>query len=84
MIVEVDEYNQKTSSAYLWKPHVDALGYLLTTLDRVSMEAEQIRNIARQRGLQDKASAIEASLAKLKEYARTVSQTLQSADKHAT
>jgi hypothetical protein len=84
MIVEVDEYNQKTSSAYLWKPHVDALGYLLTTLDRVSMEAEQIRNIARQRGLQDKASAIEASLAKLKEYARTVSQTLQSVDKHAT
>jgi hypothetical protein len=83
MIVEVDEYNQKTSSAYLWKPHVDALGYLLTTLDRVSMEAEQIRNIARQRGLQDKASAIEASLAKLKEYGRTVSQTLQSV-KHAT
>ncbi|HEV3317779.1 MAG TPA: hypothetical protein VG488_12450 [Candidatus Angelobacter sp.] len=84
MIVEVDEYNQKTSSAYLWKPHVDSLGYLLTTLDRLGMEAEQIRNVARQRGLQDKASAIEASLAKLKEYARTVSQTLQSVDKHAT
>ncbi len=84
MIVEVDEYNQKTSSAYLWKPHVDSLGYLLTTLDRLSMEADQIRNIARQRGLQDKASAIEASLAKLKEYARTVSQTLQSVDKNAT
>jgi len=84
MIVEVDEYNQKTGSAYLWKPHVDSLGYLLTTLDRLSMEAEQVRNIARQRGLQDKAIAIEASLEKVKEYARTVSQTLQSADKNAT
>lgn len=84
MIVEVDEYNQKTSSAYLWKPHVDALGYLLATLDRVSMEAEQIRNIARQRGLNDKASAIEASLTKLKDYARTVSQTLQSVNKQGT
>ena len=84
MIVEVDEYNQKTSSAYLWKPHVDSLGYLLTTLDRLGMEAEQIKNTARQRGLQDKATAIEASLDKLKEYARTVSQTLQSVDKHAT
>jgi len=84
MIVEVDEYNQKTGSAYLWKPHVDSLGYLLSTLDRLSIEAEQVRNTARQRGLQDKATAIEASLEKVKEYARTVSQTLQSADKHAT
>ena len=84
MIVEVDEYNQKTSSAYLWKPHVDALGYLLATLNRVGMEAEQIRNIARQRGLNDKATAIEASLTKLRDYARTVSQTLQSVNKQAT
>ncbi|MFI5105915.1 MAG: hypothetical protein ACHP79_13405, partial [Terriglobales bacterium] len=37
MIVEVDEYNQKAGSAYLWKPHADALGYLLTTLQRLNM-----------------------------------------------
>ena len=54
------------------------------TLNRVGMEAEQIRNIARQRGLNDKATAIEASLAKLRDYARTVSQTLQSVNKQAT
>jgi hypothetical protein len=82
MIVEVDEYNQKTSSAYLWKPHADSLGYLLTTLERLSMEADQVKNVAKQRGLQDKAIAIEASLEKLKDYARTVSQTLQAADQH--
>lgn len=82
MIVEVDEYNQKAGSAYLWKPHADALGYLLTTLERLNMEAGQISAVARARGLQDKASALQASLDKLKDYAKTVSQTLQAADQN--
>jgi hypothetical protein len=79
MIVEVDEYNQKASSAYLWKPHADALGYLLSTLDRLGMEAEQLMAVARARGLSDKATCLQASLDKLKDYAKTVSQTLQAA-----
>jgi hypothetical protein len=79
MIVEVDEYNQKATSAYLWKPHADALGYLLTTLERLSMEAESVMSVARARGLQDKATALQASLNKLRDYAKTVSQTLQAA-----
>jgi len=77
MIVEVDEYNQKASSAYLWKPHADALTYLLSTLERINLEAEQVKRVAQGRGLQDKATAVEASLEKLKKYANTVSQTLQ-------
>jgi len=80
MIVEVDEYNQKASSAYLWKPHADALGYLLTTLDRLGMEAEQLMAVARARGLSDKATCLQASLDKLKDYAKTVSQTLQATE----
>jgi hypothetical protein len=80
MLIEVDEYNQKSGSAYLWKPHADALGYLLSTLERLSLEAEQIKTLARQRGLQDKANAVDATLDKVKKYAQTVSQTLQSAD----
>jgi hypothetical protein len=80
MIVEVDEYNQKASSAYLWKPHADALGYLLATLDKLGMEAHQLMAVARARGLSEKASALEASLDKVKNYAKTVSQTLQAAD----
>jgi len=83
MIVEVDEYNQKAGSAYLWKPHADALGYLLTTLERLNMEASQITAVARARGLQDKAAALQASLDKLKEYAKTVSQTLQATDQNS-
>jgi hypothetical protein len=83
MIVEVDEYNQKASSAYLWKPHADALGYLLTTLDRLGMEAEQLMAVARARGLSDKATCLQASLDKLKDYAKTVSQTLQATEHSA-
>ena len=78
MVVEVDEYNQKASSAYLWKPHADALGYLVSTLERLGMEAEQVMAVARARGLAEKASALSTSLDRLREYAKTVSQTLQS------
>ena len=82
MIVEVDEYNQKATSAYLWKPHADALTYLLSTLQRIILEAEQVKKVAEGRGLQDKATALEVSLGKLKKYAQTVSHTLQAADQH--
>lgn len=77
MVIEVDEYNQKAGSAYLWKPHADALGYLLSTLERINMEAEQLKKVATQRGLQDKAGAVEGTLDKVRKYAQTVSQTLQ-------
>jgi hypothetical protein len=80
MVIEVDEYNHKASSAYLWKPHADALGYLVSTLERLSMEAEQVIAVARGRGLAEKADSLSASLDKLREYGKTVSQTLQSAN----
>jgi len=80
MVIEVDEYNQKANSAYLWKPHADALGYLVSTLERLSMEADQVMAVARARGLDEKASSMSTSLEKLREYAKTVSQTLQSAN----
>ncbi len=80
MVIEVDEYNHKASSAYLWKPHADALGYLVSTLERLSMEAEQVISVARGRGLAEKADSLAASLDKLRDYGKTVSQTLQSAN----
>lgn len=80
MMIEVDEYRQKSNSAYLWKPHADALQYLLSTFERLSLEAEQIKKVARQRGLQDKATAVEATLEKVKKYGQTVSETLHAAD----
>src|SRR5450432_3778646 len=84
MIVEVDEYNQKASSAYLWKPHADALGYLLSTLERLSMQGEAVMAVARARGLQEKAAGLKASLDKVRDYAKTVSQTLQAGEQNPT
>jgi hypothetical protein len=84
MIVEVDEFNQKSSSAYLWKPHADSLNHLLSIRDRMSMEAEQLKAVARGRGLQDKAIAVDASLEKLKSYSQTVTATLQAANQSYT
>jgi hypothetical protein len=46
------------------------------------MEANQVMAVARARGLQDKAMALQASLEKLREYAKTVSQTLQATDQN--
>jgi hypothetical protein len=43
-----------------------------------------LRAVARQRGLQDKALAIEASLHKLKEFGHTVAQTLQAVEHRQT
>jgi hypothetical protein len=83
MIVEVDEYNQKASSAYLWKPHADALAYLLSTLERLSMQGEAVMAVARARGLQEKAAALKASLDKVRDYAKTVSQTLRVGEENA-
>ncbi|HEY6971963.1 MAG TPA: hypothetical protein VJA94_22320, partial [Candidatus Angelobacter sp.] len=79
MLLEMDEYNQKSTSAYLWKPHADAMTYLVNSFERLSMEAEQIKTLARQRGLQDKATAVDASMEKVKKIAQNVSQTLQAA-----
>jgi len=84
MIVEVDEYNQKASSAYLWKPHADAMGYLLSTLERLSMQGEAVMAVARARGLQEKAAGLKASLDKVRDYAKTVSQTLQAGEQNPT
>jgi hypothetical protein len=47
------------------------------------MEAGAVGAIARARGLHDKAAALQTSLDRLKEYAKTVSQTLQAADQSA-
>lgn len=84
MIIEVEDYRQKAASAYLWKPHADALGYLLSTFERLNLEAEQIRRLARQRGLQDKATAVEATVEKVKKYAQTVSETLHATEHSLT
>ena len=46
---EMEDYSSKRASAYLWKPHADALAYLMTAGDRSLKEAEQVCVVAGQR-----------------------------------
>ena len=75
----MDEYNQKSKSAYLWKPHADALSYLLHSLERLSQQIDRVKAVAQARGLGDKVTALEASFQRLKEFSKTAAFALQDA-----
>jgi len=47
------------------------------------MQGEAVMAVARARGLQEKAAALKASLDKVRDYARTVSQTLRAGEENA-
>lgn len=74
---EMEDYKSKRSSSYLWKPHADSLTYLVTTAQKSLNEAEQVAVLAGQRGLAEKAKAIQVTSEKLRAQINVVAQTLQ-------
>lgn len=78
MTAELEDYNSKRDSAYLWKPHADALTYLMAAAGRVLSNAATVLAVAEQRGLVDKAKALTASLERLKGQTTLVAKALQS------
>jgi formate-dependent nitrite reductase cytochrome c552 subunit len=78
MTTELNDYLAKQGSAYLWKPHADALTYLITAAGRVFALSTKLLAVAEQRGLTDKAKALNASLDKLKTQTSLVAKALQS------
>jgi len=74
---EMEDYKSKRGSAYLWKPHADALAYLMTAADRSLKEAEQVCVVAGQRGLGEKAKALHVTMEKVRAQISAVAQTLQ-------
>ncbi len=64
---EIADFKSKQNSAYLWKPHADALAYLVRTAQGINATSEKLAATAQQRGLADKANAITASMSKLME-----------------
>src|SRR5262249_27377956 len=48
---EMEDYRSKRSSAYLWKPHADALTCLLTIGERALRESARVAVLADNRGL---------------------------------
>jgi len=78
MTTELEDYTAKRDSAYLWKPHADALTYLISAAGRVLSNANTVLAVAEQRGLVDKAKAMQASLDRMKAQTAVVAKALQS------
>ena len=77
MIIETRDYHAKRSSEYLWKPHADALAYLLASANRETESAGALIGLAQQRGLSEKIAAMKATIDKLRVQSQQAAATLQ-------
>jgi hypothetical protein len=77
MAAEMKDFHGKRTSAYLWKPHADALTYLLAAANREIENAGRLGGLAQDRGLAEKVTAIRASAEKLRIQSQQVATALQ-------
>ena len=77
MFNEFEEFKTRSSSTYLWKPHADALTYLLHLGSRLQEECASIVQVAEARGLKEKVDAMMAMLERLKNQSITVAKALE-------
>ena len=75
--LELMEFNSKQSSAYLWKPHADALAFLIGAARKVQEQCGGLLVVAEQRGLADKAIAVTGSLQKMRQQVQLAAKALQ-------
>ncbi len=77
MAAEMRDFHAKRSSAYLWKPHADALAYMMAAANQEIENAGRLSGLARDRGLGEKEAAIRASAEKLRSQTQQVAAALQ-------
>lgn len=77
MIAEMRDYQAKRNSEYLWKPHADALTYLLASANRETENAGALIGLAQQRGLSDKINAMKITVDKLRGQCQNAAAALQ-------
>jgi hypothetical protein len=75
--LELQEYNSKLGSAYLWKPHADSLAFLIHSAQRLQEQCGAVLSVAEQRGLADKANAITGALQKMRQQLHMAAKALQ-------
>lgn len=80
MIDELDEFQQRQHSAYLWKPHADSLAFLLQRANRLQEECGAILQVAEGRGLVDKVNGMTGTLQKLRTQCVNVAKALEDVD----
>ena len=76
-LAEIFEFKARQGSAYLWKPHADALTWLVTAAQKVEQQCGEILKVADQRGLAEKAATLNASVQKLKTHIQMAAKALQ-------
>jgi hypothetical protein len=64
---ELSELEQKRNSAHLWKPHADALMFLVERAREMEKQNATVVQVAQQRGLAEKVNALNTSAGKLRE-----------------
>ncbi|HJX01252.1 MAG TPA: hypothetical protein VJ453_13860 [Terriglobales bacterium] len=75
--LELLEFQQKQSSAYLWKPHADSLMYLIKLFERLQDQAAAAVAAAEERGLKEKAAVLKTALGNLQSELQNASRSLQ-------
>jgi hypothetical protein len=76
--IELLDFQEKQSSAYLWKSHADSLMYLMKFFESLQKEANEVIAAAGQRGLMEKANAITTARNNLHAALQSATQSLQS------
>ncbi|MGH9522266.1 MAG: hypothetical protein ACRD3E_07015 [Terriglobales bacterium] len=74
---ELREYKAKQGSTYLWKPHADALTWLVTFSQSVLQQTSEVLKVAEQRGLQEKIATLKSSIQKLENNIQQAAAALQ-------
>ncbi|HVZ16060.1 MAG TPA: hypothetical protein VG897_03005 [Terriglobales bacterium] len=77
MLNEMEEFRSRLSSAYLWKPHADALTYLLQEGNSLQEECGSIIQVAEVRGLKEKVEGMKATLQRMRERSLAVAKALE-------
>ena len=74
---ELREYKSKQGSTYLWKPHADALTWLVTFAQGQVQQTAEVLRAAEQRGLQEKIATLKGCVQKLENNIQLAAAALQ-------
>ena len=77
-LIESADYLAKRKSAYLWKPHADALAMLIAAAEASYEQAATLMATCEQRGLAEKKKAMQATVDKLRAEMQKAAKLLQS------
>jgi hypothetical protein len=77
VLSEEKDFQSKQNSEYLWKPHADSLGFLMTAARSALDTAEKVIKVAEQRGLSEKVAAMKASVQRLEIEVQRSAQLLE-------